>query len=385
MSTTLITNARVYTEEAVLEAGSLLMKDGKIYSIFNQQNPFIQADNVIDANQMKVIPGFIDGHIHGAYGADIMDGTSEALETITTKLPQEGTTSFLATTITQSPQMIKKALHNIADFPKKNNTAEIIGIHLEGPFIAKSQAGAQPTEYITTPDIELFNSWEEDAEGLIRTVTFAPELDTTCEFAKHLSNLSVNMSAGHTNANYTQIKEAAENGVTQLTHLCNAMNGIHHRDIGAVGAAFLLDSLYAEVIADKIHLSKEMLQIVYQNTGSDRLLLITDAMRAKGLPNGIYDLGGQQVTVKGNKAILEDGTLAGSTLKMIDAVKNIAELTNAGTEDIIKMASSNPAKRVNIFSKKGSITEGKDADILIVDDQWNIAYTFCRGELAYKG
>ncbi|KAB8137808.1 N-acetylglucosamine-6-phosphate deacetylase [Gracilibacillus oryzae] len=385
MSTTLIYNARIYTEEKVIEQGAILLKDGKIALISDQEISSAKVEHVINANGMKVIPGFIDGHIHGAYGVDVMDATPEALDMMATKLPSEGTTSFLATTITQSPDQIKKALHNIANYRNRSSVAEIIGIHLEGPFISKAKAGAQPHRYISPPDIDIFKEWQEDAQGLIKTITFAPELDKADKFMEYLSNQSVNMSAGHTDASFAQIKQAAESGVTQLTHLCNAMNGIHHRDIGAVGAAFMLDNMYAEVIADKVHLSEEMLQMVYQNIGSDRLLLITDAMRAKGLQNGTYDLGGQQVTVENNRAVLADGTLAGSTLKMIDAVKNIVELTNATMEGIIKMTSTNPAKRANVLMKKGSIKTGKDADILIVDDHWNIAYTICHGEIAYKG
>ncbi|MFC4402180.1 N-acetylglucosamine-6-phosphate deacetylase [Gracilibacillus xinjiangensis] len=386
MSTTLIYNAIIYTEDTVLEQGAILLKDGKIDAVSNLEISSKNAENMINANGKMIIPGFIDGHIHGAYGADVMDGTYEALDIMATKLPQEGTTSFLATTITQSPDQITKALQNVANYlHRKKNTAEIIGVHLEGPFIAKEKAGAQPEEYIMPPDIDLFEAWQKEAQGLIKTVTFAPELDTTGEFIEYLNRQSINMSAGHTNASFSDMKNVTELGVTQLTHLCNAMNGIHHRDIGAVGAAFMLDPLYAEIIADKVHVSAEMLKMAYQMIGSDRLLLITDAMRAKGLANGNYDLGGQRVTVDNNTAILEDGTLAGSTLKMIDAVKNMLELTNADTKDIIKMTAVNPAKRMNIFSRKGSIKAGKDADILVVNNQWEIAYTFCHGEIAYRG
>ncbi len=384
MSKTLIHNATIYTEQQIIENGSLLIDNEKIATITNQTISPETVDTIIDANGLTLIPGFIDSHIHGGYGVDVMDATKEALETIAVHLPQEGTTSFLATTITQSIEQITDALKNVAMFPNQAGQAEIIGVHLEGPFIEAKKAGAQPLQHILAPSIQQFTEWQEQANGLIKTITLAPELEGMKEFIQFLSNQGITISAGHTDATFKDMQLAVEQGVTQLTHLCNAMNGIHHRDVGAVGAALLLDNLVAEIIADKIHVSSAMLHILYQQITKKRLILITDAMRAKGLPDGDYELGGQAVNVTNQVATLENGTLAGSTLKMHEAVKNMIEVTGADTRDIIQMASINPAIQAKVIDRKGTIKEGKDADILLIDKEWNIHFTFCNGKLAYK-
>lgn len=387
MSTSiLIQDITIYTEDEKIENGFLLLREGKIVEI--SKHPILLDQNSeeclrIDGEGLIAIPGFIDGHIHGAAGADTMDASEEALDTIATCLPKEGTTSFLATTMTQSNENIEKALGNIACYENKAGNSEVIGIHLEGPFINEEKKGAQPAEFIKTPNVELFKRWQEVAGGKIKTITVAPECDTG-NFISYLAENGHNVSAGHSSATFEEIKKGVAQGVHQLTHLCNAMTGVHHRDIGAVGAAFLLEDVKAEIIADEIHTSKEMLQIIYNNIGSERLLMITDAMRAKSLPDGAYELGGQPVTVLNGQATLEDGTLAGSILKMDEAAKNMLKLNGVTIRDIIKMSAENPAKQINIFDQKGSITVGKDADILLVDENLAIKYTICRGIIAYE-
>lgn len=376
----IITNVNVYQPTITLKNATIRIDNGTISNV--TEGSVKDAD--IDGEGLIAIPGFIDGHIHGAAGKDAMDATHEALETIASALPEEGTTSFLATTMTQSQEAISDALGSIATYENKPQQAEILGVHLEGPFCEKKKAGAQPLEHIIPPSIELFKHWQSEANGAIKTITLAPELDADFQLIHYLNHEQINVSAGHTNANYNDMKKAAEEGVHQLTHLCNQMNGIHHRDIGAVGAAFLLDHLKAELIADGIHVSPEMIQLIYNNIGSDRLLLITDSMRAKYLQDGTYDLGGQEVTVQGNKATLEDGTLAGSMLKMIDGVKNMMDIAGATIGDIIKMASINPAKQIGVYDRKGSIEVGKDADILLLDEDYTIRYTICKGKIAYE-
>lgn len=380
----LIKNAKVYTEENIKEKACVLLENSKITSISEKQPDGLPEDiKIIDGTDLSVVPGFIDGHIHGAYGADTMDATEKALNTIADHLPAEGTTSFLATTITQSPENIENALVNAANFKNKPGQAEMIGIHLEGPFIEKSKKGAQPLEYIMEPDIEQFKKWQLLADGKIKTITMAPEHDTDGSFIRYLYEIGVNVSAGHTGTNFEGMKIAVSHGVRQLTHLCNAMNGIHHRDIGVVGAGFQLKELKGELIADGIHIQKEMLQIIYNAMGSERLILITDAMRAKGLPPGNYELGGQPVKVSENRALLESGTLAGSILKMNDGANQMLQLEGVSMENIIEMASMNPAKQIGVFDRKGSIAPGKDADLLVVDDKLNITYTICGGEIGF--
>ncbi|MEF2290528.1 MULTISPECIES: N-acetylglucosamine-6-phosphate deacetylase [Virgibacillus] len=383
-----IKNANIFTETTIIKNGSLLLDGGKISSV-HQHGDFPaclpEATQVIDANGLSVIPGFIDGHIHGANGSDVMDATEAALDTMSKTLPKEGTTSYLATTITQSPEQTEAALRNVRDYVNKIGQAEVVGVHLEGPFIEKKKAGAQPLQYIKDPDIDVFNHWQELSGNKIKTITMAPELDSNGAFIKKLAADGVNVSAGHTNANFSMMQQAVKHGVKQVTHLCNAMNGIHHRDIGTVGAAMQLKELRAELIADGIHVVPEMLQLIYQNIGSKRLLLITDAMRAKCLPAGEYELGGQPVHVSADRAVLDNGTLAGSILKMQEGAQNMLRLTEASMHNIIEMTAVNPAKQINIYDRKGSITPGKDADVLIVNEHLDIKYTFCRGKIAFKG
>ena len=382
-----IKHVNIYLENEVIKNGHVLIEDGFIKAIYQQDEQpkrFPSQFKIIEGGHRNLIPGFIDGHIHGAAGADVMDATEEALDTMASVLPKEGTTSFLATTITQSPENIEKALKNVANYKDKMGQAEVLGVHLEGPFIEKSKKGAQPEQYIMEPNVDVFNRWQALSGNNIKTVTMAPEHDMGGTFIKTLSQSGVNVSAGHTDIDFEGLKKAVSHGVRQLTHLCNAMNGIHHREIGAVGGAFEIDELRAELIADGIHVVPEMIQLIHRNMGSERLILITDAMRAKCLTPGDYELGGQPVKVTEDRAELENGSLAGSILKLIDGAKQMLQLKNVTISDVVEMAAVNPAKQINVFDRKGSIAHGKDADLLLVDDQLNIQYTICRGRIVYE-
>lgn len=385
----LIKNVKeAYLENKILNNVSILVKNGIINRILTGEEAADSFEgDVIDAKgELTLLPGFIDAHIHGGYGVDVMDGTPEALATLAENLPSEGTTSYLATTITQSNEEITNALENVATWVREAHEAgaDLAGVHLEGPFVEVSKAGAQPKQYIVKPDLQQFQAWQAAAGNQIRTITMAPEHDDSGEFIQALSQSGVNVSAGHTDANFQQIKDATKLGVRQLTHLCNAMNGIHHRDIGAVGAAFQLENLRAELISDGIHVVPEMMQLIFNNVGSERIIMITDAMRAKGLEDGKYELGGQPVNVKDGQATLDSGSLAGSIVKMIDAVKNMLQLDGVELADIVKMTAANPAKQVNIYDKKGSIKTGKDADLVLINKDIDIEYTICRGNIAYQ-
>ncbi|WP_343753860.1 N-acetylglucosamine-6-phosphate deacetylase [Lentibacillus halophilus] len=377
-----IKNAVIHTETDGMIQGSLLVENQVIKAIYEEEMTPPQEATVIDGGGRHLIPGFIDGHIHGAAGSDVMDATEEALDTMAMALPKEGTTSFLATTITQAPENTDNALANAAAYESKRGQAEMIGVHLEGPFIETSKKGAQPLEHIMEPNTEQFDEWQRLSGNNIKTVTMAPELDKTGEFIRHAAASGVNVSAGHTDAGFESIKQAIPYGLRQVTHLCNAMNGIHHRDIGAVGAAFQLNELRAELIADGIHVSPEMLELIFFNMGSERLILITDAMRAKCLQPGYYDLGGQSVRVTDDRATLHNGSLAGSILKMRDGARQMLRLENATIGSVVQMASENPAKQLNMYHRKGSIKAGKDADLLLVDDDLTVTHTICRGVLA---
>ncbi|PLR78162.1 N-acetylglucosamine-6-phosphate deacetylase [Bacillus sp. V3-13] len=389
MDRLLIVNGRIALENEWINNGFIYIEGTAIKNVgsMDQLPNLDEQARIIDLSAgYTAVPGFIDVHIHGAGGADTMDATPDALTTIAAVLPAEGTTSFLATTITQEKTAIKKALENAARYGRTQNNpgkAEMLGIHLEGPFINKIRAGAQPQEYIIDPDIELFKDWQQAAENQIKLVTVAPELANGLDFVHYLHETGIIASIGHSDANYEEMVKAAEAGARHVTHLFNGMRGLHHREPGTAGAALLLEELKIELIADGIHVNPEMVKLVFNAKGKDGMILITDAMRAKCLKNGEYDLGGQNVKVADGKALLADGTLAGSILKMNDAVKNMNQFTNAPLLDVINLASANPAKQLNMFDRKGSIAPGKDADIVILDEQLRVITTLCRGQIAY--
>jgi len=387
MKTFIINNLMVHSEKETYKNGYIKVVDGKIAEVgpASQYKQDDDAKVITLSPDYQVIPGAIDIHIHGASNSDAMDATHDALSTMAKTLPKEGTTSFLATTMTQSTQAIESALLNAGKYIENQTqeNAEIVGIHLEGPFISPARKGAQPVDYIVDPDVTLFKRWQEMAENQIKLVTLAPEQPNGLDLAAHLRGTGVVASIGHSDATYDQIDEAIQAGTTHVTHLYNGMRGLHHREPGVLGAAYLRDELYVELIADGIHCRPEMIKLAYNQITSERMILITDSLRAKWLEKGTYDLGGQPVNVDETKATLSDGTLAGSILKMNDAIKNTMEYTDCSMTDIIKMTAENPAKQLRIFDRKGSIQVGKDADLVILNDRLDVEMTFCRGNLAF--
>lgn len=388
MKTFIINDLIVHSENETYKNGYIKVVDGKIAEVgpVNQYKHDDDVKVITLSSDYQVIPGAIDIHIHGASNSDAMDATHEALSTMAETLPKEGTTSFLATTMTQTTEAIESALLNAGKYIESQSQehAEIIGIHLEGPFISPVRKGAQPEEHIVDPDVTLFKRWQEMAENQIKLVTLAPEQPNGLDLAAHLKATGVVASIGHSDATYDQIDEAIQAGTTHVTHLYNGMRGLHHREPGVLGAAYLRDELYVELIADGIHCRPEMIKLAYNQITSERMILITDSLRAKWLEKGTYDLGGQPVYVNETKATLSDGTLAGSILKMNDAIKNTMEYTDCSMTDIIKMTAENPAKQLRIFDRKGSIQVGKDADLVILNDRLDVEMTFCRGNLAFK-
>ncbi|TWT13315.1 N-acetylglucosamine-6-phosphate deacetylase [Planomicrobium sp. CPCC 101079] len=363
--------------------GDIFLRGGKIVEVATRIDR--TADIHIDAanKNWSALPGFVDVHIHGAAGFDAMDATAEALGGIAAALPNEGTTSFLATTMTQSENAIDEALENASRFTAGDGQAEMLGIHLEGPFISAKRAGAQPLEHITAPSIQQFEKWQERSGNRIKLVTVASEAEDGLEFIEAVSKSGVIASIGHTDATFEQVQEAVNKGASHVTHLYNQMSPLHHRNPGVVGASLLEDALTVEVIADFVHSHPQAVALAFRQKGASRMVLITDAMRAKGLAPGVYDLGGQEVQVTETDARLSDGTLAGSILTMEAAVKNVASVTGCTLADLVAMTSANAAKELGL-EHKGSIAAGKDADITILDEQFNVQLTICRGTIAYS-
>ena len=374
-------NVKVYIKNVGIVKTNIGIENGRIAYIGNEENiePIFETDGI-------VVPGFIDEHIHGAGGADAMDGTVEALQTISEFLAREGTTGFLATTMTQSPENITNALKTVKKVREKGEYkgAEVLGVHLEGPFISPKHVGAQPLEYVATPDAELFDKYNEASGNSIKIVTLAPEVEGGLGLVKHLSNIGVVASVGHTGGKYSDVVNAVAAGATNVTHTYNAQTGLHHREAGVVGAAMLLDELNCEMICDTIHVSVPAIKLVIKNKPHDKYTLITDAMRAKGMPDGKSELGGQEVFVNNGEARLADGTLAGSVLKMNVAVKNLVEKAGVPFTDAIDFATYNPAKNIGVLNERGTIEVGKRADLTVLNSDFEILYTLVNGKIVYK-
>ncbi|ARJ50807.1 N-acetylglucosamine-6-phosphate deacetylase [Staphylococcus lutrae] len=374
-----IINGVIYTEAAVISKGYLIIEDGKIKAI--ESGTYTGDLDVVDAKGRHILPGFIDIHIHGGYGEDAMDASYEGLKHLAERLLSEGTTTFLATTMTQSQEAIEKALRNIRTYHQQQDitqAAEIGGIHLEGPFISENKIGAQNPKFIQRPTVELLQHFQKTAGGLIKIVTIAPEVEGAREVIQTLKNEMI-FSMGHTEVDFDQANVAVQDGVKHVTHLYNAGVGFHHRNPGMFGAAWTNAQLSTELIVDGVHSHPQSVAIAFQQKGSKKMYLITDAMRAKGMPEGDYELGGQVVIVRGKEAHLESGSLAGSILKMNEGLHNLMAFTGEHLETLWPVTSLNQAKALKIDECKGSIAVGKDADLVIVDDEIRVYQTVKMG------
>lgn len=372
----------IHAEQGILKNSAIIIEDKKIAAILPQN----EVKNVSTAKKydfpedFHIIPGFIDMHIHGSNGCDVMDASSHALATISQSLKKQGTTSFLATTMTASPEKIENVLCHVRDYilhQQDVDGATILGVHLEGPFLSPNKVGAQRKDLILNPDIKLIERWQKISNNVIKLITIAPELPNSLECIRYLKQKNILASIGHTDATYAETMAAIEAGSSHVTHLFNAMRGIHQREPGTVTAALLSDQVTAELIVDGIHLHPAIVDLAFKLKHKDKIVLVTDAMRAQCLKEGTYDLGGQSVNVKNNMATLADGTLAGSTLKMSDAFTNMLSTTQCTMSDMIKMTAENPAKSLGIFDRKGSIALKKDADLVVLDKNFKIILTLC--------
>jgi N-acetylglucosamine-6-phosphate deacetylase len=375
-----IINGKIILEDKILEDYVLIYEE-KILDILPNEE-FDQKDKkVIDAKGNFVSPGFIDIHIHGSSGCDTMDGDINSINTISETILKNGVTSFLPTTMTMDLDSIYNALDTVREsMTKELNGAKVLGAHMEGPFINPKYKGAQKEEYIIKPEYDSIEKYMD----VIKLITYAPERDENFNFLENvIENENTTLSIGHTEASYEQAMEAIKKGASHSTHMFNAMTGLHHRNPGVVGA--IMDSdISTEIIADNIHLHNAIYNIAYRLKGPDKLVLITDAMRAACLKSGSYDLGGQEVIVKDNAARLKDGTLAGSVLKLNQAVKNMYDNTELPLYECVKLASLNPSKVININNERGSLEKNKYADIIIFDDKINIINAIVEGESKYE-
>lgn len=374
-------NALVYVEGAGIKRRSIEF-DEQILRICKKS----KAEEIEIPFDAIVLPGFIDQHVHGAGGSDAMDGTTKDISIIANALAKEGTTSFLVTTMTESKENILKCMMAVKEYREKDhdNGARVLGIHLEGPFISSAHKGAQPEEFVQEPDIKTFDEYNIASGNAIKMVSFAPEVNGANKFLRHLKENGVVASIGHSGAKYEDVENAVLNGAKSVTHTFNAQTGLHHREVGVVGSAMLIDDLNCELIADTIHVSVPAMKLLVKNKPSDKITLITDAMRAKGMPDGESELGGQKVFVKNGEARLVDGTLAGSVLTMNKAVENMVNLVSVEFIKAVDYATINPAKNLGLDDKIGGIKVGKKADFVVIDKDFNIFMTIRDGKIIYK-
>ncbi|MCH5352525.1 MAG: N-acetylglucosamine-6-phosphate deacetylase [Acutalibacter sp.] len=371
MRAVFLIHANYLDKDFRLVQGDLKLEDGKIKAV-GESLPYSQDDIAIDCEGYTIVPGFVDVHIHGCGGADTCDGTREAIDTMAHFLIKHGVTSFCPTTMTTDRDTIEKALlaaKECMDSPAEDG-ARVVGVNMEGPFISKERKGAQLEEAVLPPDMELFRHFYDLSGGMVKLIALAPEQPGGYEFAKQAKELCA-VSIAHTTANYDEAKKSFDCGITHATHLFNAMSGFAHRNPGTVGAVFDDQRVLAELICDGLHIHPAVLRTAFRVLG-DRALIVSDSMRANGLPEGeAFDLGGQMVTVKNGKATLADGTIAGSVTNLHQEIKNLVSF-GIPLEQAVKAASLIPAKSIGMDSEIGSIELGKRADLVVLDEELNI-------------
>ena len=375
-----IKGAKIILPDSVVE-GKALLFDEKIIGIV-AENDIPTEVEIINAEGSYVAPGLVDVHIHGYLNEDSSDGRAEGIRTMAEGVIKNGVTTFLPTTMTVSIAQLEAAFDAIRSVQEESKTwkgAYVAGVNAEGPFINASKKGAQAEEHIKTPDAD----WILANQDIIKLCTIAPETEGGYEAIEKITqNSNVRVSVGHTDATYEETMKAIECGATQITHLFNAQTGLHHRKPGVVGAG-LASNAYTELIADTFHVHPGLYTMIAKCKG-DRLVLITDCIRAGGMSDGTYDLGGQMVTVNGIQCLLADGTIAGSVLRLNNAVKNLLANTDLPIYTVVAAASLNPANAIGMGDVKGSIKAGKDADLIITDANFDIQKTIIKGEIRYE-
>ena len=358
-------NAYIFTEDFRFVPGGFSVEDGKFRDVL------LEKEDAVDLGGAYVIPGLIDVHNHGNSNADFSDGSWEGDVKMARYLAGVGVTSFAPATMTLPYAVIAKALEAGLRLHKEplEGCARLLGVQMEGPFFSEKKKGAQNGEYLRRPDFEAFKELYDDSEGLISIVDLAPELEGSVEFVEKAKELCT-VSIAHTDSDYDHAKAAIEAGVTHLTHLYNAMPPIHHRKPGVIGAASENEGVSAELICDGIHVHPSSVRMAFKLFGAKRMVLISDALRCCGMPDGEYELGGQQVFLAENVARLADGTIAGSATNLYDCMRNAVRF-GIPKEDAIRAATWNPARQIHALDRVGSIANGKLADFVVCDAELN--------------
>ena len=379
-----IVNGRILLPDAEIR-GKALLFDKRIIGLVDEKTAREQADEIIDAQGLYVSPGLVDTHIHGYQGADTSDGDPDGIRSMARGLMENGVTSFLPTTLTVEWQLLCDICDSLRTLRKESLSddfqgAEILGMHMEGPFINPSKKGAQNENYILKPDAEKVLPFAD----IIKVITCAPEMEGGDAFISTLrQQTDIRISIGHTGATFEQAQQGFRLGATRSTHTFNAMTPMMHRDPGVVGAALTDDSVFCELIPDTFHVNKALFPLMHKMKG-DHLVLITDALRSAGMPDGEYENGGQIFVLKGIECRLLDGTIAGSVLRFNHGVRNLRDHACIPMHQAVRAASLNAAASAGVDGFKGSLTPGKDADIILMDEDCQVYKTIVRGVCKFE-
>ena len=360
----------------------LKIEKGKIQGIL----PYGQQEVDAEYGDKRIVPGFIDVHTHGAYGFDTNDAEAEGLRNWMKKIPQEGVTGILPTTVTQIPEILTAALKNVASVVEEGyEGAEILGVHFEGPYLDMEYKGAQPPEAIAQASVEQFQMYQDAAKGLIKYITLAPEHDKDFALTKYCYKTGVVVSMGHSSATYEQVLMAVANGATSMTHVYNGMTPYHHRKPGLVGAAMRIREIYGEIIGDGCHSHLAAANNFYQTKGGNFAIMVSDSLRAKYCPpGGNYQLGGHDIEIgeDGLARLKGTETIAGSTLRMNKGLKLMVEDAMVPFEAALNSCTINPARCLGVDKHKGKLAAGYDADIVVLEDNYDVCQTYCKGVAA---
>ena len=375
----LIQGKKIWIADQFMAAG-LEIKDGKITDIV----PYSSRPADVDYEGLRIVPGFLDIHCHGAYGFDTNDANEDGLRKWTKNIVGEGVTAFLATTITQSEEVLTKAVANVAKVMEDGyEGAEILGIHFEGPYLDMVYKGAQPEQHIVKPTIEQFKRYQEAAKGNIRYITMATETDEDFDLTHYLTDHNVVVSIGHSAATYEQAAMAYAHGARSMTHVYNGMTPFNHRANGLVGAAYRIRTMFGEIICDGNHSTTAALNNYFISKGPDYSIMISDALMAKGSPAGSrYIFGGNEIEIypDGSAHLTSTGGLAGSTLKLNDGLRILVEEAMVPFNYAINSCTINPARCLGVDNRKGLIGVGMDADLVVLERDYQVRQTYCMGE-----
>ncbi len=382
MTRTIINNSRIWQTDSFIENHVLIIEAGKITNIIPTSDFAPQdSDQIIDGQDTYTLPGFIDVHIHGSNGFDAMDASEDALQGLCDFLVTQGITGFLPTTMSDTDEHITAALSAMQAFANRPHTP-YLGVHLEGPYLNTTHRGSQPDTHLRNPNPEEYLKWFET--GQVKLITIAPELEGGHQLIQTAKDYGITVALGHSGAKYQETKDAFAVGLAQITHTFNGMAGIHHREPGAFVAASEDPNVTLQIITDGVHIHPAVVNMMVKLIGTDRVIVITDAMRAAGLADGHYQLGDVAVTVTDGEARTAQGGLAGSTLTMPNALRNVMHFCHLSLAEAIPMLTTAPAKSIGVYPQKGSLNIGTDADIVLWQDSIGVQATFIEGQLVFQ-